>query len=234
VRVGQWPYTTTLQVVNARGATRAVGVDYLLYVPPDYGQDPQRQWPLILFLHGSGERGVDAEMVAANGLPALLQGEANFPFIVVSPQSPPDQVWNFQLDVLNALLDRIEADYAVDPRQVYVTGLSMGGFGAWAMALTYPQRFAALVPIAGGWDSEVDTVPRRICDLKDMPIWVFHGGQDDIVLPKKAELMVNALQQCGSNALRYTLYPDANHKESWTRAYDDPDLYAWMMQQHLP
>ena len=93
--------------------------------------------------------------------------------------------------------------------------------------------FAALAPVAGGWDSERDIVPRNICDIKNVPVWVFHGAQDDIVLPKKAQLMVDALKKCGVD-VRYTLYPDANHRASFERAYDDPELYAWMFEQHLP
>jgi predicted peptidase len=141
--------------------------------------------------------------------------------------------WGAELDLVRALLDQVQANYAVDARRVYLTGPSTGGFGAWAMAVRYPQRFAALVPIAGGYDSEYDIVPRNICDIKDVPIWVFHGAQDDIVLPKKAQLMVNALKKCGVE-VRFTLYPDADHRESFKRAYDDPELYAWLFEQHLP
>jgi predicted peptidase len=128
----------------------------------------------------------------------------------------------------------VQATYAVDLKRIYLTGPSMGGFGAWALAVREPQRFAAVVPVAGGWDSEHDIVPRNICAIKAVPIWVFHGAQDDIVLPKKAELMINALkQQCGVD-VRYTLYSDANHRESFARAYADPELYAWLFAQQLP
>jgi predicted peptidase len=141
--------------------------------------------------------------------------------------------WGAELDLVRALLDHVQANYAVDAKRVYLTGPSMGGFGVWAMAVEQPLRFAALAPIAGGWNSENDSVPRTICALKDVPIWVFHGAQDDIVLPKKAQLMVNALKQCGVE-VRFTLYPDANHRESFARAYDNPELYAWLFEQQLP
>ncbi len=231
--IGQQAYSVTLALTGANGITRTVGEKYLLYLPGAYGQDPQQQWPLILFMHGSGERGRNVQRVAAAGLPELLTSTLDFPAIVLSPQVPDGQTWNMQLREATALLDHIQANYAVDPKRVYLTGLSLGGFGAWALALRYPRRFAALVPIAGGWDSERDTVPRNICDIKDMPIWVFHGQQDDIVLPKKSELMVNALRKCGS-AVRFTLYPDANHRASFERAYQEPDLYTWLFEQHLP
>lgn len=233
VRVGQNPYSTTLQIVSARGVTRSVEVNYLLYLPQDYGQDSSRQWPLILFLHGSGQNGTNPELVAATGLPELLTTRPDFPFVVVSPQSPPDQVWNSQLPVLIALLDQIQQQYAIDARRVYLTGLSMGGIGAWDLALNYPQRFAAVVPIAGGWIFQSDAVPKNICNLKDVPIWVFHGAQDDIVLPRQSQSMVDALKKCGGN-VQFTLYPDANHKASWTKAYADPMLYEWMLNQVRP
>jgi predicted peptidase len=232
--IGQHAYKIDLTIANAKGLTRTVPISYLLYLPGGYGRDPQQQWPLIVFLHGSGERGNQPEMLTANGLPRLLTSTLDFPAIVLAPQTPEDTVWwGAQLDNAVALLDHVQANYAVDSKRVYLTGLSMGGFGAWAMALRQPTRFAAIAPVAGGWDSERDIVPRNICDIEGVPIWVFHGAQDDIVLPKKAQLMVNALKKCGVE-VRYTLYPDAKHRESFERAYDDPELYAWLFAQHLP
>jgi predicted peptidase len=232
--IGQHAYSIALNIANAKGLTHTAAISYLLYLPNGYGQDPQQQWPLVLYLHGSDVWGNNPEDLVANGLPRLLTSTLDFPAIVLSPQAPEDKVWwGAQLDEASALLDHVRANYAIDPKRIYLTGLSMGGFGAWAMALRQPQRFAALAPVAGGWDSERDIVPRNICDIKDVPIWVFHGAQDDIVLPKKAELMVTALKRCGVE-VRYTLYPDAKHRESFERAYDDPELYAWMFQQHLP
>jgi len=231
---GQHAYTLEIDVLGANGLTRTAAISYLLYLPGAYGQDPQQQWPLVLFLHGSGERGGDPGMVAVNGLPKLLTTTLDFPAIVLSPQAPEEAVWwGEQLDMVHAVLDHIQAGYHVDAKRIYLTGLSMGGFGAWAMAVRYPQHFAALVPIAGGWDSERDIVPRNICVIKDLPTWVFHGQEDDIVLPKKSEMMVAALQQCGS-PVRFTLYPDANHRESFERAYAEPELYVWLFEQHLP
>jgi predicted peptidase len=232
--IGQHAYSIDLDVVNAKGLTRTATISYLLYLPGGYGQDPQQQWPLILYLHGSDVWGNDPADLVASGLPRLLTSTLDFPAIVLSPQAPEDVVWwGAELDLVRALLDRVQTNYAVDARRVYLTGPSMGGFGAWAMAVQQPQRFAALVPIAGGWDSERDIVPRNLCDIKGVPIWVFHSEQDDIVLPQKAQLMVNALKKCGVE-VRFTLYPDANHRESFKRAYDDPELYVWLFEQHQP
>ena len=233
-QIGQHPYSLTLQLVSASGVTQSFTIGFLLYLPPEYGQGQAQTWPLILFLHGSAENGTDPEQVAANGLPQLLAGDVHFPFMVLSPQAPDGVVWwGTELDQVHALLDQIQANYAVDPKRVYLTGISMGGFGAWAMAIQYPQRFAALVPIAGGWNSENDSIPGNICVLKDLPIWVFHGEQDDIVLPQKSQLMVDALAKCGSD-VKFTLYPGADHRASWALAYAEPALFKWLLAQHLP
>ena len=233
--IGQHAYSINLDVVNARGLTRTVPISYLLYLPGGYGQDPQQPWPLVLYLHGSDAWGDDPEELLAAGLPRLLTSTLDFPAIVLAPQAPEDVVWwGAELDLVSALLDHVQATYLIDAKRIYLTGPSMGGFGAWAMVLREPQRFAAVVPIAGGWDSERDSVPRNICAIQNVPMWVFHGAQDDIVLPRKAELMIDALKrQCGVD-VRYTLYPDANHRESFTRAYDDPELYAWLFAQRRP
>src|SRR5882757_4227994 len=127
--------------------TQQLNVGYLLYLPKNYGA-PDKKWPLLLFLHGSGERGTDIWKVAAHGPPRNVTNQTDFPFIVVSPQCPEGQVWSN--DPLLGLLDDITARYAVDTTRVYLTGLSMGGYGAWSLGTTHPERFAALAPICGG------------------------------------------------------------------------------------
>ena len=207
------------------------GLNYLLFLPQEYGQKPRKKWPLILFLHGMGERGdepEDLEIVKVYGPPMIVEREVDFPFIVISPQCPAESYWTAELDNLDALLDEIVATYAVDLDRVYLTGLSMGGYGAWNLALRHPNRFAAIAPIAGGYVHESDAVPENICDLKDVPIWVFHGAQDTTVLPRQSEVMVDALRACGSD-VRFTLYPDAEH-DSWTETYDNPELYTWLLE----
>jgi predicted peptidase len=224
VQTGQHAYTFE------RGGQHRL--NYLLFVPEGYGKEPRKKWPLILFLHGVGERGdnpEELELLKEVGLPTLLEQQADFPFIVLSPQCPTDSNWESQLDDVDALLDEVAATYAVDPDRVYLTGLSMGGFGTWALALRHPDRFAALVPIAGGYRFGSDATPESICDLKDVPVWVFHGAQDTLVLPSQSEVMVSALQACGAD-VRFTLYPDAEH-DSWTETYGNPELYAWLLEQ---
>jgi len=202
--------------------TKIVRLDYLLYLPKGYGTDPQKKWPLILFLHGAGERGDDLELVKVHGIPKILKRRRNFPFVVVSPQCSEDAWWPGEVEALAALLDDVVARYAVDPERVYLTGLSMGGFGAWSLAMARPERFAAVAPICGGGN------PKHVGVLKDVPVWAFHGALDPVVPLARSEEMVNALQACGGD-VRLTVYPDAEH-DSWTRTYEDPELYEWFLR----
>jgi predicted peptidase len=196
-------------------------LDYLLYLPKDYAIDNERSWPLILFLHGSGERGDDIELVKMHGLPKILDDQPDFPFVVISPQCPENSWWSIEMDALKALLDHILATYAVDPDRVYLTGLSMGGFGAWSMGIAYPDTFASVVPICGGGD------PGKVCALKDVPVWVFHGDMDKSVRVSESKKMVKTLKACGGD-VQLTVYPGVGH-DSWTQTYDNPGLYDWLL-----
>jgi predicted peptidase len=233
MRTGQHPCSSKVEIQTAGKITKTVEVRYLLYLPGDYGKDPQEKWPLILFLHGSGERGSDLKLLKKQPLPKILDQQENFPFIVVSPQLPLEEGnWSALVDPVKVLVDQMQAAYSVDSRRVYLTGLSMGGFGSWELALRYPRRFAAIVPIAGGYRYQSNAIPENMCDLKELPVWVFHGARDTNVLSTQSEQMVKALKSCGGN-VRFTLYADADHAASWTRAYADPELYKWLLEQRL-
>ena len=209
-----------------REISKRLHLDYLLHLPPGYGDDPTKKWPLILFLHGAGERGDDLALLKVTGLPEMLDRKADLPFIVVSPQCPIYQSWFDHMDALDALLTQIMVDYAVDTNRVYLTGLSMGGYGSWVMAVLWPERFAAVVPICGGgfWGYGF---PERVCVLKDVPVWVFHGAKDDTVPLEESQVLVDMLESCGDN-VKFTVYPEANH-DSWTATYNNPDLYTWFL-----
>ena len=135
--------------------------------------------------------------------------------------------------MITALVDWIETQYTIDPQRIYLTGFSMGGYGTWALGLSSPDRFAALVPVAGGWESGSDAVPPNICDLASKPIWVFHGAQDETVKPAQSEVLVNALRACGSD-VRFTLLPKTAHAASGVLPYTGSELYDWLLQQSLP
>ena len=196
-----------------------VEMGYLLFLPESYGKEEGKKWPLILFLHGSGERGSDLSKVKVHGPPKIVEQKKDFPFIVLSPQCPEGKWW--QPEVLVALLDDIAEKYDVDKTRVYLTGLSMGGYGTWETAITYPDRFAAIAPICGGGTKY------RVNALKDTPTWVFHGEDDQAVPIVRSEEMVNALKDAGGD-VQFTRYPNVGH-DSWTAAYDDPKLYEWFL-----
>ena len=198
-----------------------ITMKYLLYLPRDY--EKNESWPLMLFLHGSGERGEDLEKVKLHGPPHLVQEGREFPFIVVSPQCPNGRWW--EPVELAALLDEMVEKYKVDKDRIFVTGLSMGGFGTWSMAAYQPDRFAAIVPICGGGE------PFTAKLFSKVPVWVFHGAKDTAVPLERSEKMVEALKKSGSTNVQFTVYPDGGHADAWTRAYTDPKLYEWLLQQ---
>jgi predicted peptidase len=202
-----------------RAVTKTVGGGYLLFLPEDYGAT-RRVWPTILFLHGAGERGSDLDIVKRHGPPRIAEERPDFPFIVISPQCPENEFWSS--DFLIGLLNEVEANYDVDRDRIYLTGMSMGGFGAWDLASRQPERFAAIAPICGGGNRLV------ACRLKDVPIRTFHGARDQVVPLARTEEMVQAVRDCGGNP-ELIVYPDAGH-DAWTRTYDDPALYDWFMQ----
>lgn len=213
-------------------STRKGELKYLLYLPPDYSKASDKKWPLMLFLHGAGERGTDVNRVAIHGPMSLVKQGTNFPFIIVAPQCPEGEIWDNE--PLLQLLDRIESTHAVDTNRVYLTGLSMGGYGSWKLGLAYPDRFAALAPICGGanmidvilssWD---DTHRKQMLKL---PIWAFHGAKDDVVPVIESQRLVNSLEKMGHKNIEYTIYPKAQH-DSWKLAYADPKFYEWLLQQ---
>ena len=203
---------------------KTVETKCLLYLPPGY-EMAEQQWPLLLFLHGIGERGDDIELVKRHGPPKMIAGGKEFPFVVVSPQCPEDE-WR-SLDVLNALLDEIIEKYRIDEDRIYVTGLSMGGYGAWRLAYTYPDRFAAVAPICGGGN------PEKAVLMKDIPTWAFHGARDETVPVERSKEMVDALKAAGGT-VRFTVYSEAGHVEAWQNAYSNPELWEWLGQQRRP
>ena len=195
---------------------------YLRFLPRGYGTGPEEKWPLILFLHGMGERGDDLELVKIHGIPKIIERQPDFPFVAVSPQCPDETTWRDHHLTLKALLDEVVANYAVDAHRIYLTGLSMGGYGTWSLATRYPELFAAIAPICGSGSPDLASA------LKDVPVWAFHGAEDEIVKLEAGQRMVDALRSCGGN-VRFTVYPGVGH-DSWTQTYDNPELYEWFLQ----
>src|SRR5690606_20652308 len=176
----------------------SVPLHHLLYLPPEYDPAGNERWPLLLFLHGAGERGQDLEKLKAHGPPKLIASGRHLPFVVVSPQCAgyPDGWWDPR--ALSALLDDVIARFLIDEERIYVTGMSMGGFGTWALACAYPERFAAAVPICVGGH------PKRVSAMRGIPTWVFHGEADPIVPLWRSSELVDALRLAGGN-VRFTV-----------------------------
>jgi predicted peptidase len=204
-----------------RTMQKTVELQYLLYLPDGYETD-ERHWPLLLFLHGAGSRGTELDSVKIDGPPRMIEEGHRFPFLVVSPQCPAEEWWT--ADVLVALLDEVVETYRIDENRVYVTGLSMGGFGTWRLAAAIPNRLAAIVPICGGGD------PKTAEAIKGIPTWVFHGAKDQVVALAKSTEMVSALYRAGSD-VRFTVYPEGDHVDAWREAYADETLWKWLIAQ---
>jgi predicted peptidase len=214
---------TTLQI------SRKVEMRYLVYLPNGYDPKSARRWPLMLFLHGAGERGTNLQNVAIHGPLKLVRKGKDFPFIIVAPQCPEAQLW--ENEPLLKLLDHVTRQFAVDTNRVYLTGLSMGGYGTWNLGIAHPELFAAMVPVCGGGET-IDVLlaagqPARA--LKKLPVWAFHGGKDAVVPPEESRRMVRALKKVGCREVRLTIYPEANH-DSWTETYNNPEVYDWLLK----
>ena len=221
----------------SRPVTKTIGYKYLLSLPTDYTQRGERRWPLLLFLHGSGERGDDVWSVADHGPPKLLQ--SNKPsaarqlladeFIVVSPQCRKAEWWH--ADEVLGLLDEVQSLHRVDPGRVYLVGLSMGGFATWDIGLLHPDRFAAIVAVCGGGSLGpiYESNETRRQDLRSLGVWAFHGAKDPSVPVIESQRMVDALKQAKVRDVRLTVYPDADH-DSWTQTFTNPDLYRWLLR----
>lgn len=220
-----------------RTISRTVSYKYLLHHPEGYAADTAKRWPVILFLHGSGERGDDVWKVAKHGPPKLIREPGDSPaakllrenFIVVSPQCPTGKWWD--TDGLLGLLDEVTAKNRVDTSRVYLTGLSMGGFGAWNLGTANPDRFAALVPICGGGDFTAVSLgfAHKKDALLSLPIWAFHGAKDPAVPLGESERMVERLKKAKVESIQLTVYPEAVH-DSWTETYNNPELYTWLLK----
>jgi predicted peptidase len=193
------------------------GLKYLEYIPQV--DEENEEFPLLIFLHGMGERGDDLNRLKVHGPPSFLDNRKDFPFITISPQCPDTIIWNEE--ILLPFYDEIVEKYPIDKSRIYISGLSMGGYGTWLSICAKPNMFAAAAPICGGGDSE------KLIAVKELPIWVFHGAKDNITPISRSEKMVNQLKKLG-NVVKFTIYPEANH-DSWTQTYANPKLYDWFL-----
>ena len=221
----------------------AFRLPYRFLTPPNtIAEDGSvKKYPLVIFLHGAGERGIDNSKQLMHGA-AMFTTKENlneYPCFVIAPQCPENQKWvdtdwkqdeqifpedpTVPMSVVMQLIDSILFNYPIDATRIYITGLSMGGFGTWDLACRLNSRIAAIVPVCGGGDEH------KAILLKDIPVWAFHGELDKLVKPKRSINMVNAVKKAGGRA-KLTLYKDAGH-DSWTKTYSNPDVIKWMFAQ---
>ena len=229
--------TTRLRPVAGFG-----GYLHLLALPDGYASERRRRWPLMLCLHGAGDRGSDIWAVTRQGVPRLLAmppdlseeesaaaADVTAQFIVIAPQCPHYEVW--ENERLLELIDHASATLRVDATRVYLAGLSMGGFGAWSLGMRHPDRFAALVAVCGGGRvADVLASARdRTAALQSLGVWAFHGAKDGVVPVEESQRMIAALEQTGVRDVRLTVYPDAGH-DAWTATFANRELYAWLLR----
>ena len=215
------------QVETAFSTSDGASVPYLIYLPKNYDAAGEKL-PLMLFLHGRGESHGPLSLVAKWGPPLMAASGEELPYILVSPQCPSADSWAkpSQQSRLLELLADITKDYNVDTNRVYLSGLSMGGYGSWRLAADHPDRFAAVIPVCGGGD------PKDAEKLKSVPIWVFHGDQDRAVPFSKSVEMVDAIKAAGGEKIRFTTMEHIGHN-CWSATYATPELYDWMLKQQL-
>jgi predicted peptidase len=198
------------------------GLDCLVYLPDGYRGGADEAWPLVFFLHGADERGRDLERLKAHGIPRVVEEGNHFHFVAVAPQCPPNRMWTELTETLTFVLDAALIELRVEPASVHLTGISMGGFGAWKLAAEEPERFTTLSPICGGGD------PAWARRLRHLPTWAFHGTEDDVVPVESTLRMVRALEAVKA-PIKLTLYEGVGH-DAWTQAYREPALYDWYLR----
>ncbi len=204
--------------------TLRLGYRYLLTLPDGYAAEESKRWPLLVFLHGAGERGDDLELLKKHGVPRLIAAGRKFEAIVVAPQVPAGEFWNPH--GVKSLVDEVRRTHRVDDARLYITGLSMGGFGTFDTLAAYPDLFAAAVPICGG--AGINVV--KFAPLRDMPIWMFHGDRDQAVPVEYSQMAMRWFERIQAPNVKLTIYPGVTH-DSWTRTYDNPDVWTWLFAQ---
>ena len=201
---------------------KKLDMDYLLYLPEDY--DGVKKFPVIFFLHGTGERGKNLDLVKKHGVSKIAEAKPNFPFIVVSPQCPVGFPWISLIDELYELLSEIKTEYSVDEKRVFFTGLTIGAEASWLMAIKHPEEITGIVPLTGGWKNQED-----LLNLKNVAVWAFHGEKDTIAPVESTKTTVDFLIENNGNA-KLTVLPECGH-DVWTTTYASDELYEWMLAQ---
>ena len=198
--------------------------NYLLYLPKSYSAT-ESSYPLVIYLHGGSQRGSDLNKLKAYGLPYVVDQGRDFDFIIASPQCPDGKFWSTD-NWFDSLYTEVTTKYRVDPKRVYLTGITMGGYGTWQTAVAYSDRFAAIVPLCGGCDDST-----QICRIRQVPVWTFHGAADDVISVDETARLVRRLNQCAGK-VKFTRLEKEGHSIQYL--YKKPEIYDWMVKQHKP
>lgn len=197
--------------------------DYLLYLPKDYSSETKK-YPLLIYLHGGSQKGNDLNKLKTYGLPYLIDKGQNFDFIIASPQCPENKYWSTE-NWFDSLYSDLIMRYRIDTNRVYCTGISMGGYGTYIVAMDFPDKFAAIVPLCGGINDS-DTL--RVCNLRNIPIWTFHGTADDKILISETERIVRGLKKC-KGKIKFTKLQNEGHGIEYL--YETkPQIYKWLLK----
>jgi dienelactone hydrolase len=215
-------YTKTYQ----NSQLQRFGKGYMVYLPEDYQQNSDKDWPLLFFLHGAGDRGDNVFLLAKASPFMYIREKGAQPFIIAAPILNKNQSYSsFPDEYLDGVLEEIRAEYRVDAKRIYLTGLSMGGEATWRFALHQPDTFAAVAPLCAFLDQS--NLP-LVKNIKDVPVWAIHGSNDTVIRPSWGQQPVDALKNAGGN-VRFTILPDHDH-DVWTDTYSDPAFYEWFLQ----
>ena len=198
---------------------------YYLYYPPEYELKPEKKFPVLLFLHGGGEVTQDLGPNERIPPPSLILQGKKFPFLILAPENSYAKSW-WNTRAVKQLLDSVVSKNRIDRNRIYLSGISRGGGAAWEMAVQYPETFAAMAVVCG-----MTPLPYASWINKKMPIWVFHGEDDEVIPVEESESMVNKLKEFGYD-VRFTKYENVGH-EAWSKAYATDELYEWFLEQKL-
>lgn len=207
-----------MKVDSGKFSAPYVDFNYLVFTPEE---KPAGKLPMMIFLHGAGERGDDTELLYVHGLPKYIRAGAEYPAIVLAPQCPADRFWPNYAFQLKELIDKVAAEYDADPDRISITGISMGGYGTWELLCTYPDAFVAAAPICGGGSAWRTSV------LRGKRLRVFHGLDDNVVPFEQSLTMVRGARAAGAE-VSFTAYDLVGHN-SWDRAYESTDLIRWLV-----
>lgn len=205
-------------------------LSYLIYFPKDYEDTRGEKYPLLLFLHGMGESGEYLDDLYRTGLPKMLKEGKEIPMITIMPQCPTGSFWTEEFHALKALVDHITSTLPIDKTRVYISGLSMGGYGTYEMLIRYPKTFAAGIPICGGLGSLYAKI--NLQNLLHTPLWIFHGEKDPLVSVDESKEIIKVLNAMNHTKATLTIYPELHH-DSWTKTYENNEIYRFLLRNKI-